>query len=163
MVAKRKKVSDIGVIRMGYTIPFWSDGAWSMHELLEYVLEFTGRSKVLITAFSINEESIRALLNLKSNGLIYQLDCLFNTQITRFKADLLPFVENIADSIRLAPCHAKVFIIEGAFRVCVIASANMTNNLRYEAGVICADSKIIDNFIEEVYKSYNKATPLDYA
>ena len=50
------------------------------------------------------------------------------------------FAQGITTSVKLAKCHAKVTVLENEhWSVTIVSSANMTNNPRIEAGVICTD------------------------
>lgn len=133
-----------------------------MHQLLEYILEFTGPAKVLLTAFSLSEEPVRKLLLLKDAGQITELRCLFNDQLKRFKTDILIFSSNVADEIRTVPVHAKIMLIQGKFNVMVISSANLNRNDRYEAGVISSDQAAFEKMLLSVMLTWQFATPLNY-
>ena len=158
----KNEINSLGEITPGKWIPFWSNGNWSMHQLLEYVLAFTGPAKVFLTAFSLSEEPVRKLLLLKDAGQITELRCLFNDQLKRFKTDILVFSSNVADEIRTVPVHAKVILIEGRFNVMIIGSANLNRNDRYEAGVICSDQEAFNKMNLSVMLTWQFATPLNY-
>ena len=158
----KKEIEYLGEIIPGKWIPFWNNGSWSMHQLLEYILTFTGPSKVFLTAFSLSEEPVRKLLLLKEAGQITELRCLFNDQLKRFKTDILLFSSNVADEIRTVPVHAKVILIKGRFNVMVIGSANLTRNERYEAGVISSDQNAFKQMELSVMLTWQFATPLNY-
>lgn len=130
--------NEIGSIEQNQWKAYFTDGSWSLHRLLEYVLFYTGPAEIHLSAFSLSEEAVRSFVTLKEAGQITKLHCLLNDQLTRFKTDLVYFILNIADTIKLAPCHAKVIIIENAdWNIMIIGSANFNRNIRYESGVIC--------------------------
>lgn len=138
MAAKEKLKIEIGTLKKDAFLPYFTDGSWSLYQLLEYVLEQTGSADVYLSAFSLNEDSVRSFVNLKDEGQIKTLSCLLNDQIVRFKTDMLIFVTRTADAVFLAPCHAKLIIIENKeWQLMIIGSANFNRNLRYECGSIC--------------------------
>jgi hypothetical protein len=151
----------IGDIVPGKWIPFWSDGDFSTHDLLEHVIAYTGKADIYLTAFSISEDAIRRLLLIKEDGLINNITCLFNNQMIRFKTVLYWFISNITTNIRFAPCHAKVIIITGKFSVMIITSGNLTKNRRLESGVICSVDKSVAKMLNEFMNTYNNADHYD--
>jgi hypothetical protein len=131
------KFEGIQEIKQNVTFPFASEGTFSMHELLEFLLTKTGPASVRITSFSITEAAVRSFLNLMEAGVILRLECLFDISVKRHKLGLLYFVNNVASSIALAKCHAKLILIENdKWRISVIGSANFQVNDKIEAGVI---------------------------
>lgn len=143
------KFEGIQEIRQNDTIPFTSEGEFSMHELLEFLLQRTGPAKVRITSFSITEAAVRSFLHLMEIGIILHLECLFDLSVKRHKLGLLNFAANIATSIALAKCHAKLILIENDnWSVSVIGSANFQVNDKIEAGVISTRPEFLQFYRE---------------
>jgi len=141
------KFNGIQKITRDVTFPFVSEGEFSMHELLEFLLEKTGPAKVSITSFSITEAAVRSFLYLMETGIILHLECLFDLSVKRHKLGLLNFANNIATSIALAKCHAKLILIENDnWSVSVIGSANFQVNDKIEAGVISTRPEFLQFF-----------------
>jgi len=131
------KFSGIQEITRDVTFPFASEGEFSMHELMEFLLEKTGPATVRVTSFSITEAAVRSFLHLMETGVILRLECLFDLSVKRHKLGLLYFVNNVASSIALAKCHAKLILIENRdWKISVVGSANFQVNDKIEAGVI---------------------------
>jgi hypothetical protein len=151
----------IGSICPGYSSPFFSDGDFSTHDLIEYILNETGPADIYITAFSLSEDAVRRIFLLKEDGMINSIKCLFNNQMIRFKTDLYWFMSNITNNIRFAPCHAKLIIIVGKFPVLIITSGNLTTNKRLEAGYICAVDSQVNNMLADFLTAYENAAPYD--
>ena len=138
MGQKEKIKTEIGTLEHNSWSAYFTDGSWSLHQLLEYVLEQTGPAEIHLSAFSLSENAVRSFVNLKESGKITKLHCLLNNQMARFKTDLMFFLMNVSDTVKLAPCHAKVIVIENEkWKVMIIGSANFNRNIRYESGVIC--------------------------
>jgi hypothetical protein len=130
-------------------IPMASNADWSMHQLLEYLLRITGPAKVAISSFSITEVAIRTFLNLKEEGLIQQLDCLFDFTVKQHKAGLLFFTSNVADTISISKCHAKLISIENdLFTLTVVGSPNFNVNDKKEVMVIHSDRWFFDFYYQ---------------
>lgn len=118
-------------------IPVASDGEWSMHHLLEYLLGISGPAKVWISSFSITEVAIRTFLKLQETGQIAELQCLFDLTVKHHKAGLLFFANNVVTRIAVAKCHAKLILIENdKMQITVVGSANFNINDKKEVAVI---------------------------
>jgi len=143
------KFAGIREIRQNETIPFTSEGEFSMHELLEYLLLKTGPAKVRITSFSITEAAVRSFLHLMETGVILSLECLFDLSVKRHKLGLLNFANNIATSIALTKCHAKLILIENSdWKISVAGSANFQVNDKIEAGVISTCPEFLTFYLD---------------
>lgn len=118
------------------TIPYMTEGSWSAHTLIPFLLDYTGEATVWISSFSICEDSVRILV---SDERIRSLYCLLDASILRYKRALYFFLESKAE-IKLCANHSKIILVEGQHnRVAVITSANLTVNRRVEGGVIFTD------------------------
>jgi hypothetical protein len=138
---------EIGIIKQNNYLPYFSDGSWSMHELLEYIIAQVGPSDVNLTAFSISEESVRSLFFLQEDNMIRNLNCIFNKEIRRFKTDLSFFAQKVCKNIHLANIHAKLILIKNdLWSIAIVSSQNFSNNKRYEAGMIISNTECFDFF-----------------
>jgi hypothetical protein len=151
----------IGIIDQNYSRPFFSDGDFSTHDIIDYALKATGAADIYITAFSLSEDAVRRLFFLKEDGMIKTMHCLFNNQMIRFKTDLYWFMSNVTNDIRFTPCHAKMIIIIGKFPVLIITSGNLTKNKRLETGFICTNKVMTNKMLSEFMKAYNNAQCYD--
>lgn len=155
--------SEIGQVNQDSIIPFFSEGKWSMHELLIYLLNISGPSKVWLSTFSISETAIRAFSFLIENKLILELHCLFDHTIKRHKLDLLYFASNIASTIKLCSNHSKIILIENDhWKITVVGSANMTPNVRKEAGVIFTQAHVFYQYKNYLVKALEEGTPVNF-
>lgn len=127
----------IGNLRQGQIIKYWTNGAWSMHELLEYILQQTGPANVFISTWTITENPARVLHNLVQSGLITNLKCLLDHRIKTRAPHALQLLAGTAHDMAFAKCHAKVTTIENdQWGISIVASANYSRNPRLEAGTI---------------------------
>ncbi len=144
----QRKIEDVincDVIKEGASIHFWSNGDWNMHDLLYYFLKFCGPSKVYITSWAISEIAMRKLYEFTKDGLITELNALFDYRNTTRKPAELEFIKKNAHNVKLAKCHAKVTVLENLkFGISIVSSANYTRNPRLEAGVITVSKRIAE-------------------
>lgn len=127
-------------------IIFWTKGRWSMHQLIKHLLGITGPSDVTLCTWALTEKPLRVIHNLKETGQIKNLVGLFEHKI-KTRGSAFAFAQQFFDEILLTKCHAKVTILEGEkLSVSIMASANLTQNRRIEAGVIfCNKAAAIAN------------------
>ena len=133
----------IGNINQGETIHYATAGNWNAHELLEHLLQITGPSKVYLTTWAMSENPVRAILNLIDQGLITELNCVFDLKVQDRAPKVFQLIQGITSRVRLVHCHAKVFVIQNdSWGISNNGSANWTRNPRMEAGVLSADPKV---------------------
>ena len=154
---------DIGEIRHDQVKPFFSEGLWSMHDLMIYLLEITGPAKVWLSTFSISEAAIRAILAATEKQLITEMHCLFDHTIKKHKLSLLYFAWSVIGDITITANHSKIMLIENdQWKITVIGSANMTPNPRKEAGVIFTVDKTFDQFKNHLEKAIEGGIPVTF-
>jgi hypothetical protein len=152
-------LQEIGLMRQNEWAPFWTDGSWSLHELLEFIMEQTGPADVCLSSYSISEASVRCFYNLLESGNIKKLTCLFDQRIKKNKPDVLLFASNLTTEIYFTDCHAKLITISNdIWKVVIIGSANFTVNKRYECGVICTIPDIVNKFQYDYNKTIKDAS-----
>ncbi len=155
--------ADIETIEQGEVYPFYSDGKWSNHELLLYLLGITGKAEVWLSTFSISEVSIRSFASAMDEGLISQLHCIFDHTIKKNKLELLFFANNIVSDATLLANHAKLLLIKNdEWQITVIGSANMTPNPRKEVGVIFSIPSIFHKYLEYFELSKSSGLKVDF-
>lgn len=161
--AGRDLRNDIGEIMQNQTKPFFSEGLWSMHDLMLYLLEITGPAKIWLSTFSISEAAIRALHLAIEKGFITESHCLFDHTIRKHKLQLLFFASNTVSDISISANHSKLILIENdSWKISVVGSANMTPNPRKEAGVIFSVPDIFDQYKSHLVKSIAEGFPVTF-
>ena len=149
----------IKLVDHGRSVHWVSDGDWSMHQLLQKLLEKTGPADVWISSYAFSEKPARVICDLKANRIIRELQCIIDSRVDVRSASALTMVRNASDKIKLCDTHAKVTVIKNdEWFLAVVGSANYTTNKRYEAGFISANAGIAlfhQNWIEnELGKSF---------
>jgi len=67
---------EIGDIKQEKYYHFFTEGRWSMHETLLYLLSYTGKANVIVTSFSLSEITIRAFVKAMQQGFISDFQLL---------------------------------------------------------------------------------------
>lgn len=144
-------------LKQNWSVHYYSKGAWSMHEMLEYLLQITGPADVSLTTWTASETPMRNIIRLIAGGQIRSLTALFDHRIDRRKPKTLQLAMGMNARIGLVKCHAKVLVITNEnWAVSVVASANLTRNPRLEAGVICTGRDVAEfhkTWIENEYRA----------
>jgi hypothetical protein len=134
----------IGNVEKGTTVKFVTDGAWSMHQMLEYCLELCGPAKVMICTWTITEEPVRAIMRMKDKGMIKELSVLVDHRISTRSASAMQLLKAVADDVKLIKSHAKMTVILGEkMWMSIVGSANFSRNRRLEAGTIFTDNESV--------------------
>ena len=135
--ANQKLTEIIGEISQDETKWYFSDGDWSSHDLLFYLLNISGPAKVYFSTWAFSEYAIRQLYNMIQEGHIIELHGIFDYRNGIRKPAELQFLKHITTDIKAAKCHAKMIsIVNDAWGIAVIGSANFTRNPRLESGTI---------------------------
>jgi hypothetical protein len=122
--------------------PFWSgdiitDGHWSLHELIGYLMRHTGSAEVWLTSWGISTEPLQAILDMVRGGLITKLNLILNHRVVQGAPQAYQLLRALHDdarvSISLAKIHAKLVVIHNELHeLRIVTSANLTNNPRIE-------------------------------
>lgn len=135
------------------TIHFTSEGAWSMHELVLYLLKRFGSGKVYFTTWAISEIAMRQLFFFHTEGLITEMYAVLDYRNTSRKPAELAFITQNATKLKLAKCHAKVtVIVTDTHYLSISTSANYTRNPRIEAGTITISKIVAQHHIDWITK-----------
>jgi hypothetical protein len=142
----------------GKSLHFVSTGKWSMHEMLQAMLEKAGPADVFITTWTLTETPVRRVVLMKHEGLIKSLSCLLDYRIRDRKPAPFQLLQGNCDRLGIGKCHAKVTVVRNdQWALCCVGSANYSHNPRYEAGVICADREVCDFHIRWIDKAIQDA------
>jgi hypothetical protein len=136
-----EKKLDLSFLQMGDVITGVSKGKISMPQLIEALLKKVGPAELLFSTWAISQKPIEQLQRWKSQGLLSSLTVVLDHRLKERKPAQFAYLSGIADVVHSAKCHAKVAVLlNDAWRVVVIGSANWTVNPRFEAFVIMADA-----------------------
>lgn len=126
-----------GELKPNTHIDFCTAGELYIHHLLSYAVSELGPCDVYISSWALKEDPARILLSLKESGRIRNLYGVFDYRIKTLDAKHFHLIEAAMTKYRLTKNHAKVVIVRGEKgSMCVVSSANLSNNPRIEAGFI---------------------------
>lgn len=143
-------------IENGKDYHFISSGSWSNISLLEFLLNFTGKSFLYVTSWSISDYAIKRLIDLFDKNMITGAKCIFDKRTASFTPNILDFATTNID-VQLTSIHAKNLVIIGEkMNVCVVQSSNLNENKRIESGVISTSNNAVNfhqNWINNLHRN----------
>jgi hypothetical protein len=132
----------IGPLAHNEHIHIPSLGAWSMHDVLAYVLQQTGPADVWITSWTITEEPVRSIIELMKAGTIRNLKALFSERVEAMNPSA-PQLARFNLQVKLTKIHAKsIVVLNDSWGVTVGGSANFTRNPRIEKYIIATHREL---------------------
>lgn len=124
---------------------------FQLYHLLEFILNETGSGNLIITTFSVSEEFIRKLMQLKCKGLISSLAVIADHRTAVKALRLSLFTNNVAEELHLGNNHAKVILLQNKeWNVSVVTSQNQTRGNRIECGMVCTIPEIYDDLLRDI-------------
>ncbi len=130
---------------------------FQLYHLLEFILEQTGSANLVLTTFSVSEEFVRKLVQMKNSGLISCLAIVADHRTAVKALRLTLFTNNISEELLLGNNHAKVLLIQNKdWKVSVVTSQNQTRGNRIECGMICTLPEIYDDLLSDVQREQKK-------
>lgn len=126
-----------------------------MHELIEHVLRhYNSPAIVTMSSFSIAEEAVRSIINLRDDGLIHEISCVFDTSVKHHKLRMLFFGLHVVDHVYLTENHSKLVLFQFVDHVVVVVgSANLQRNSKIEAGIILSDQSLFNFYYNKLMHS----------
>jgi hypothetical protein len=160
--AKDKLIEAIPFIEMGYTYHIPCFVHWSLHDLMAYLLTFTGLAKVWLTSWAISENPVRMMMQLIDEGKVSELSCVFDSRIKSQCPSAAQLLQRNFTKIGLCDIHAKVLvIINDSWAISVTATANLTNKRRVEKYVICCDRAVAENDVKWIKQLLENSNPFE--
>lgn len=163
LIRNRQSLKDaIGDIIPGQNIYFINHGRWSAHDLLFYILSITGPADLYLTAWAISEKAARLVQSACDQGLLKSVHAIFDRRIEIRNARVMATVRNFCTSLVFVDCHAKLFVISNErWSVTVMTTANLSNNLRIEAGHIYTDPAIMEMTRSTIIRTIETQKPFE--
>jgi len=135
-------------LKRGKHYHFWTGGQWYLHELVQHLLNQTGRADMWMTTWSISEDAARALMDMRSRGMIDRLTAVFDYKSKETKTKSFLLAKNNFTTT-LARVHAKVTVIKNSnWSITLTGSANWTRNPRAERMLLCTVPEAAEYDIE---------------
>lgn len=120
-------------------------------DVLEWIMNQTGKANVAISSFSISEEFLRRIFHMKNSGggKLLSLSILLDHKATNKTLMLWPFIEQTVQDCYLSTNHSKMILVwNDCWKVAVVTSQNLTRGNRYECSFITCDPDIFGNLKE---------------
>ena len=122
-----------------------------LYDILEWIVKYTGPAHVIVLTFSLSEEFIRKVYQLKQSGQITEITVILDFKAIQKTEKLIRLAGNIFDRLVYAKTHAKIILVDGEnIRVCVSGSQNATRGNREESGIITTDLMTFEKFKSEI-------------
>lgn len=118
--------------------------ALQVADVLEWILQQVGKSKVWQTSFSISEEFLRILFFIEKGGKVLEFNLVLDHKATNKTLKLWSFICQVMKRTYLADNHSKILLVESEAgdTISVVTSQNLTRGNRHESTFISTDKAI---------------------
>lgn len=141
----------LGRVEHGSTKHFYSDGAFNLIQLVAYIIKQTGPAHVLLTSYSIAEESVQVLHRKVEAGEILGIRFIIDNRVRSMSPKPFDVLARcFPGCFRCRAIHAKVALVyNDEWKITVIGSQNATRNPKLERGIIHTDEDVF-NFDKKI-------------
>lgn len=148
----RNVAEAVGEIEHGCEIYGLTKGSWSLIDLIEHVLSYTGPAAVTLSTWTAANADIGFALRLLANGALTSLrfvvDFSFPSRQPAYCAALREAFGD--DAIRITKNHAKFVLIRNAeWNIVLRTSMNLNENRRLESWE-CSDCLQLAGWLQEI-------------
>lgn len=127
------------------------DNGIQLYDIIEWILKYTGSADVVVLTFSLSEEFIRKVYQLKQSGQIKNITVILDFKAIQKTEKLIRLAGNVFDRLIYAKTHAKIVLVNGdPIRVCVSGSQNATRGNREESGIITTNLVTYEKFKSQI-------------
>lgn len=153
---KLKKLLD--AIAVNKSVHYWSDGDWSMHDMIMELLKRYSPAELFISTYALRELSIRQIILAQDRKELLSVNMLLDYRAPVRIPEVMQLASMNVNKIGLTKVHAKVFILRSEKgSVSIITSANLTSNPRIECGVVSMNKELADFHISTMQKLIDNA------
>lgn len=129
-------------------------------DLLEWLLEQMGPSKVWQTSFSISEEFVRRLYFIQKEHKVTGYTLVLDHKATNKTIKLWPFICQVVSKTYLADNHSKLLLVQSSKGevATVVTSQNLTRGNRAECAFLSSDLTIfleMKSQVEDLIKNHS--------
>lgn len=129
----------LGEIKNGQFYQFYSFGRFSMLDVMVFLLKQIGPAHILCGTWSISQESIDQIVQMKNKGEILSLSFVLDPRVKVTKAKPLQMLKANFPYV-FSSWHAKVSVMQNEnWNISIVSSQNMTQNPKIERGCIFTD------------------------
>ena len=135
------------------------NGAFSLIDVIDYVLEKTGTACVDISSWVASYASFNHIIDFLEDQKLNKMRFLMDSGFARTRKELYNHIQKwYPDSIALTKTHAKfVLIYNNEYSFVIETSANLNKNNRLESFRITEDNKYCDFFKSTFDDIYDKS------
>ena len=127
------------------------DNGIQLYDIIEWILKYSGPANVVVLTFSLSEEFIRKVYQLKQSGQIKDITVILDFKAIQKTEKLIRLAGNVFDRLIYAKTHAKIVLVNGdPIRVCVSGSQNATRGNREESGIITTNLVTYEKFKSQI-------------
>ncbi len=139
---------------------FFGNGKISLHEVISKVLYQTVTCDLLLSTWSLSSPAMKALINLRSEGLIKNACAVVDYRAPKDHADAFGMALNFFDPLAITPNHSKIVVLDNSVMpVAIAGSANLTNNPKEEYFLVSTDSGLTSYFKAHIQSLIEKGDP----
>ena len=143
------------------SLKFIPSDKYNLSDVIEFYLKENGESEIWLTAYSISDMALRRLFNLKQEGLINALHCLYDKSILKNKFHLIEFAGVIANDMGFIENHSKIICFKNEkIKTVLFTSANLTDNKRLETFIFSTQEEIFEQAMKIFEEYKTKGFPL---
>jgi hypothetical protein len=148
----------IGLIVPGRQKHYYSDGNFNLLRLIFHILKQTGPAHILMSTYSISQDSLEKVRNRINLGEILTIRFLIDNRVKVMSP--LPFqMLKEGFSYRCISLHAKVALIYNyGWKISIVTSQNATDNPKLERGVIFTDDQVFNFDKQQLENAFNRGT-----
>lgn len=132
-------------------------------DLLEWILEQLGPSRVWQTSFSISEEFVRRLYFIQRDAEVIEYNLVLDHKATNKTIKLWPFICQVVSKTYLADNHSKLLLVQSSKGevASVVTSQNLTRGNRSECAFVSSNLAIFQGLQQQVQQLIkNHSIPL---
>ena len=132
-------------------------------DILEWILEQLGPSRVWQKSFSISEEFVRRLYFIQKANKVIEYNLVLDHKATNKTIKLWPFICQVVSKTYLADNHSKLLLVQSQKGevAAVVTSQNLTRGNRQECAFVCSNLVIFQGLFQQVQQLIkNHSIPL---
>lgn len=148
----------IGTIEPGRQKHYYSDGNFNLLRLIFHILRQTGPAHVLMSTYSISQDSLEQVQNRIKRDEILSIRFLIDNRVKVMSPKPFQMLKE-GFQYRCVSLHAKVALVwNDSWSLSIVTSQNATDNPKLERGVIFTDPSVF-NFDKTVLEdAFNRGT-----
>lgn len=83
----------LGELEPGKTIHYKTKGKWSTHQVMSYLLQYSGPAQVYLSSYTASEDPIRQIIKHLQEGDITELFCVFDYRVKTYNGSAFQLLE----------------------------------------------------------------------